>query len=89
MPSLTVTSPSSGDTWYKDTQYTISWSTTGNVMWQDGWAVYLYDGTGLVDTVATGLASSIRSRNYTTDDNLDSDNDFYVIVSGSYESGGV
>jgi len=88
MASLTITAPTSGTTWYKNQSQTITWSTAGNVMWQDGWGVFLYDGTGLVATIATGLEGSIRSRTYTPSETIDSDNDFYIVVSGSYESGG-
>jgi hypothetical protein len=88
MPSLSVTAPTTGTTWYKGTQYTISWATTGNVTWNNGWAVYLMDGGGTVDTIATGLASVIRSRSYTPSIELESDNDYYIFVSGQYTEGG-
>jgi len=88
MPSLAVTAPTSGTTWYKGTQYTISWSTSGAVIWEDQWAVYLMDGSGTVDTIATGLEGSIRSRNYTPSISLESENDYYIFVSGQYTEGG-
>ena len=42
------------------------------------------DGGGTVATIATNLASSIRSRTYTPPVNMESDNDFYILVSGTY-----
>tara|TARA_R110002012_G_scaffold4795_2_gene21939 strand:- start:1447 stop:1728 length:282 start_codon:yes stop_codon:yes gene_type:complete len=85
MPSLNVTSPTSSSVWHKGESQNITWQTSGaGVTWENGWAVYLMDGGGTVATIATNLASSIRSRTYTPPVNMESDNDFYILVSGTY-----
>ena len=85
MPSLNVTAPTSGTTWFKGQSQTITWSASSvGVTWENAWAVYLMDGGGTVATIATGLHNSIRSRTYTPPVTIESDNDFYILVSGQY-----
>ena len=45
--------------------------------------------SGTVATIATNLHNSIRSRTYTPPVNIESDNDYYILVTGQYtETGG-
>tara|TARA_R100001463_G_scaffold43544_3_gene90818 strand:- start:12123 stop:12401 length:279 start_codon:yes stop_codon:yes gene_type:complete len=90
MPSLNVTSPTSSSVWHKGVSQTITWSASSvGVTWENAWAVYLMDGGGTVATIATNLHNSIRSRTYTPPVNIESDNDYYILVSGQYtETGG-
>ena len=85
--ALTVTAPSTGATWYKDQSQTISWSTSGSLITWNNFGIYLLLDSGVVATVATGIAGAVRSYSYTPSSSLESDNGYQIQVVGNYDEG--
>ena len=82
--SITVSAPATGATWYKDASNTISWSTGGASASWTGFSIYLYDGSGLVETVSTSVAGGSRSYSYTPPNYLDTASDYHISITGTY-----
>ena len=82
--SVTVTAPATGATWYKDTSNTISWTVGGSTATWSVFAIYLYDGTGIQETISTTVAGGLRSYSYTPPSYLDTASDYYILIIGTY-----
>jgi len=82
--SITVSAPATGATWYKGTAYSIVWSATGAPASWTGFSIYLYDGTGLQDTVSTSVSGGSRSYLYTPATSLDTASDYHISITGTY-----
>ena len=84
--SITVSAPATGATWYKGTAYSIVWSATLTASWT-GFSIYLYDGSGFVETVSTSVSGGSRSYLYTPATSLDTASDYYISITGTYTEG--
>lgn len=82
--SVTVTAPATGATWYKDSSNTITWTVGGSSASWTVFSIYLYDGTGLQDTISTSVSGGSRSYSYTPASSLDTASDYYIVIIGSY-----
>jgi|10_taG_2_1085330.scaffolds.fasta_scaffold00909_12 hypothetical protein len=85
---ITVTSPSTGATWYKDVSYTISWSVSGGLITWNNFGIYLLKNGATEATIAYPVSGASRSYSYTPSNSLDTASDYQIQIVGNYDEVG-
>jgi len=89
--TITITSPTTGTTWYKGNSQTITFSKSLIGVTWNYFNIYLYSSSGLEDTIVTSLAhnnSSNQTYTYTPPTSLDTGTDYFVTITGNYDDSG-
>ena len=87
MASVTVTSPTSSSTWQANTSHNIAW-TSSYVNENEtplSFSIYLYNGSSLDSTIATGLSTSTTSYTWTVPSGQTADTDYRILVRFYYD----
>ncbi len=89
--TITITSPTTGTTWYKGNSQTITWTKLLTGVTWNYFNIYLYSSSGLEATITTNLShnnSASQTYTYTPPTSLDTGTDYFVKITGDYDDSG-
>jgi len=88
MASISVINPSTGAVWDSGESHTISWTKTPASGTWGTFTIDLYKNNVYVENIASNISSTASSYSWAIESGFTEGNDYTIIISSSYESGG-